>query len=264
MEKYAFISNSIDSVPVVFGRYFALVHQKHIEAYGEIGADNIVNNIVETYKHIQIQMNNPAVSNNVLLVGKVQSGKTSNLELLTALAFDNGYNILVIYGGYDSSLLKQTTDRFMDTFDASGEITYDGEAPAIFTTDDSTQILSIDDEIMTDLLDNKKPVIFVSMKRPAAMKKINSLFKRLDKSKFKAFIIDDEGDQASLNTAKDKINKSSAKALLVSGDGITIVVGDDGSITTKPLLLLVGDGSTTTNPLLSVGVGWLDGIRTIV
>ena len=153
MEKYAFISNSIDSVPVVFGRYFALVHQKHIEAYGEIGADNIVNNIVETYKHIQIQMNNPAVSNNVLLVGKVQSGKTSNLELLTALAFDNGYNILVIYGGYDSSLLKQTTDRFMDTFDASGEITYDGEAPAIFTTDDSTQILSIDDEIMTDLLE---------------------------------------------------------------------------------------------------------------
>ena len=52
-----------------------------------------------------------------------------------------------------------------------------------------------------------------------------------------------------------KINKSSAKALLDSGDGITIVVGDDGSITTKPLLLLVGDGSTTTNPLLSVGVG---------
>ena len=59
-----------------------------------------------------------------MLVGKVQSGKTSNLELLTALAFDNGYNILVIYGGYDTSLLKQTTERFMDTFDASGEITY--------------------------------------------------------------------------------------------------------------------------------------------
>lgn len=96
-------------------------------------------------------MLNPKVSNNVLLVGKVQSGKTSNLELLTALAFDNGYNILVIYGGYDTSLLKQTTERFMDTFDASGEITYDGDAPAVFTTDDSAQILSIDDEIMTDL-----------------------------------------------------------------------------------------------------------------
>lgn len=210
MEKYKVVSNDTNSINVNFGRYFDLVHRKHIESYGEIGADNIVSNIVETYKQIQVQMLNPKVSNNVLLVGKVQSGKTSNLELLTALAFDNGYNILVIYGGYDTSLLKQTTERFMDTFDASGEITYDGDAPAVFTTDDSAQILSIDDEIMTDLLENNKPVIFVSMKRPAAMKKINTLFKRLDKSEFKAFIIDDEGDQASLNTAKDKINNSSA------------------------------------------------------
>lgn len=210
MEKYTTVSNDTIPIAVNFGRYFDLVHQKHIGSYGETGADNIVSNIVETYKQIQLQISNPNVSNNVLLVGKVQSGKTSNLELFTALAFDNGYNILVIYGGYDTSLLKQTTDRFMDTFNASREITYDSDVPAIFTTDDSAQILSIDDEIMTDLLENNKPVIFVSMKRPAAMKKINALFKRLDKSEFKAFIIDDEGDQASLNTAKDKINNSSA------------------------------------------------------
>ena len=155
MEKYKVVSNDTNSINVNFGRYFDLVHRKHIESYGEIGADNIVSNIVETYKQIQVQMLNPKVSNNVLLVGKVQSGKTSNLELLTALAFDNGYNILVIYGGYDTSLLKQTTERFMDTFDASGEITYYGDAPAVFTTDDSAQILSIDDEIMSDLLENK-------------------------------------------------------------------------------------------------------------
>ena len=210
MEKYSYNSENTNSVDVVFGRYFNLVHGKHIEAYGEVGANNIVSNIVESYKQIQNQLLNPKVSNNILLVGKVQSGKTSNLELLTALAFDNGYNVLVIYGGYDSSLLKQTTDRFIDTFDASGEISYDGDAPAIFTTDDSTQILSIDDEIMTDLLDSNKPVIFVSFKRPAAMKKINNLFKRLEKSMFKAFIIDDEGDQASLNNAKNKIKDSSS------------------------------------------------------
>ena len=181
-----------------------------IAAYGETGANNIVQNIVETYKSIQLQLADPNKNNNVLLVGKVQSGKTSNLEMLTALAFDNGYNILVIYGGYDTSLLKQTTDRFKETFGVVGDVTYDDEGPAIFTTDDSNQILSIDDEIMTDLLENNKPVIFVSMKRPVAMRKINALFGRLDKSKFKAFIIDDEGDQASLNTAKDKIKNASA------------------------------------------------------
>ncbi len=210
MEKYTYGAGNTSHGSVNLGKYFNLVHEKHISAYGEMSADNIVENIVETYKHIQDQLYCSNVSNNVLMIGKVQSGKTSNLELFTAMAFDNGYNILVIYGGYDTSLLKQTTERFKTTFDVVGEVTYDGDEPAIFTTDDSAQILSIDDEIMTDLLENNKPVIFVSMKRPAAMRKINSLFKRLDKAKFKAFIIDDEGDQASLNTAKDKIRNSSA------------------------------------------------------
>ena len=210
MEKYTFASTNSNGVSVKLGHYFNQVHEKHVEAYGQQGADNIVENIIETYQQIQVQLKSSAKNNNVLLVGKVQSGKTSNLEMLTALAFDNGYNILVIYGGYDTSLLKQTTDRFKETFDVTGEVTYDDEGPAIFTTDDSTQILSIDDEIMTDLLENNKPVIFVSMKRPVAMRKINALFKRLNKSEFKAFIIDDEGDQASLNTAKDKIKNASA------------------------------------------------------
>lgn len=210
MEIYTFATTDENDVSVKLGDYYNQVHAKHIDAYGQLGADNIVENIVETYRQIQMQMSADSKNNNVLLVGKVQSGKTSNLEMLTALAFDNGYNILVIYGGYDTSLLKQTTDRFKETFDVTGEVTYDDEGPAIFTTDDSTQILSIDDEIMTDLLENNKPVIFVSMKRPVAMRKINALFKRLDKSEFKAFIIDDEGDQASLNTAKDKKENASA------------------------------------------------------
>ncbi|MEL7654365.1 MAG: hypothetical protein AAGU75_00480, partial [Bacillota bacterium] len=132
------------------------------------------------------------------------------MELLTALAFDNGYNILVIYGGYDNTLLSQTTTRFKITFDVPEQISYSDDSPAIFSTDDSAQILNIDDEIICDLLECKKPIIFVSMKRPAAMLKINSLLKRVDKSKFKAFIIDDEGDQASLNTAKNKKKDASA------------------------------------------------------
>ncbi len=210
MEEYKISSENENDITVKLGQYFNLVHEKHLLAYGQIGADTIVDNIVETYKNIQLQIMNPSANNNSLLVGKVQSGKTSNLELLTALAFDNGYNVLVIYGGYDKSLLKQTTERFKKTFDAEGEVSYDSDGPAVFTTDDSAQILSIDDEIMSDLLDNDKPVIFVSMKRPVAMRKINALFKRLNKTNIKAFIIDDEGDQASLNTKKDKINDASA------------------------------------------------------
>lgn len=210
MEKYTYATTDLKDIPVKLGEYYNLVHAKHINAYGDVGADNIVENIIETYKQIQLQLISQNKNNNVLLVGKVQSGKTSNLEMLTALAFDNGYNILVIYGGYDTSLLKQTTDRFKETFDVPGEVSLDEEGPAIFTTDESTQITSIEDEDIEDILECNKPIIFVSMKRPVAMRKINAMLKRLDRSRFKAFIIDDEGDQASLNTSKDRIKNASA------------------------------------------------------
>ena len=114
MEEYTYGAGNAGHISVKLGKYFNLVHDKHISAYGEESADNIVENIVETYKNIQEQLSSPKVSNNVLMVGKVQSGKTSNLELFTAVAFDNGYNILVIYGGYDTSLLKQTTERYRE------------------------------------------------------------------------------------------------------------------------------------------------------
>lgn len=207
MEKYTLSSDTEQKIQ--FGKYFELVHEKHIQSYGEFGAKNIVNNIVETYKSIQSQLNNPKLNNNVLLVGKVQSGKTSNLELLTALAFDNGYNFLIIYGGYDNSLLDQTTNRFKSTFDATGEVSFDEDCPAVFTTA-GNEVDSLDKAAVSDLIESNKPIILVSMKRPVAMKKINALLKKIDMSNIKAFIIDDEGDQASLNTAKNKTKDASA------------------------------------------------------
>ena len=93
-----------DNLKVIVGNYANKVSEKHKKSYGENGANNIRNNVVETFGKLLSQIDNPNETNNSLLVGKVQSGKTSNLELLTALAFDNGYKVLVIYGGYDDSL----------------------------------------------------------------------------------------------------------------------------------------------------------------
>ena len=47
------------------------------------------------------------------------------------------------------------------------------------------------------------------MKRPVAMEKVNKVLDRIEKTELKAFIIDDEGDQASLNTEYKK-NRESA------------------------------------------------------
>ena len=208
MDKYI-INNKDKEETLNLGQFYTIVHKKHIDSYGEKGADNIVANVAETYISIQKQYNNSSKNNNTLLVGKVQSGKTSNLELLTAIAFDNGYNILVMYGGYDTSLLTQTTDRFKKTFNVPEPIEYSDKYPAVFTTDDSNEIAGIDDDTIADMLEGNQPIIFISMKRPVAMKKINELLNRLDKSQFRALIIDDEGDQASLNIAKNKKEEAS-------------------------------------------------------
>ena len=215
MEQYT-VNKQGSSLPITAGKFFTLIHQRHIDSYGEIGANNIVQNVLTTYQRLMLQLASfPEGNHNSLLVGKVQSGKTSNLELLTALAFDNGYNFLLILGGYDKDLLRQSTERFGKTFNTLGgaEVLFD-ENPVLFTTNDQTKesvpINSLGPEFVKQLLDDKRPIIITCLKRPPAMrgalKAISSVIEAVPG--IRPFVIDDEGDQASLNTAKDKARNS--------------------------------------------------------
>jgi hypothetical protein len=215
MEQYI-VNRPGSSIPIVEGKYFARIHQRHIESYGEIGANNIVLNVRATYQKLMQQVHgNPLGNHNSLLVGKVQSGKTSNLELLTALAFDNGYNFLLILGGYDKDLLRQSTERFGGTFNTEGgnEVLF-SENPVLFTTNDLTKesihINSLDPEFVKQLVEEDRPIIITCLKRPPAMKVALRAITNVMESVhgLVPFIIDDEGDQASLNTAKDKLRDS--------------------------------------------------------
>ncbi len=211
MEQYA-VNRPNSSNSVNEGCYFNSIHNKHIESYGESGADNIVNNVRTTYSKLMKQLSaNPSGNHNSLLVGKVQSGKTANLELLTALAFDNGFNLLLILGGYDKELLKQSTERFGKTFETIGgaEASF-ADTPVLFTTNELTSesisINSLDSDFAKQLIDDKRPIIITCLKRPPAMKNaLKAIESVMDfVPGIIPFIIDDEGDQASLNTAKDK------------------------------------------------------------
>ena len=183
------------------GDYFKKVCLKHDKDYGKSGAENIRDNVLPTFKKaMELCEDETKENNNMLLVGKVQSGKTSNLELFTALALDNGYNMVVIYGGYDNTLLAQTKGRFKRAFDIPDDIDYSNKSPVIFSSDEKERLLAVDTVTIEDLLAAGKPIFIISMKRPVAMDKVNDLLDRVDKTELKAFIIDDEGDQASLNT----------------------------------------------------------------
>ena len=207
MEQYKIECSS--PIPFTEGRFFELIHKKHIDAYTLKGANNIVQNVRSTYSRLLRQLTTEG-NHNSLLVGKVQSGKTSNLELLTALAFDNGYNLLIIYGGYDTELLRQCTERFGTTFDsASGDDIVESDTPIVFTTNTVTKgsnpIACLTADFAVDLLEEGRPIIITCLKNSRVLCKVNRLLRTLvNVPNIKPFIIDDEGDQASLNTAKKK------------------------------------------------------------
>lgn len=209
IEKYIIEKNK-QELTINYGKYTELVHKKQIASYGEDSANNILENIKNKFNNSLIQLNNPDKNNNILFVGKVQSGKTSSLEMFTALAFDNGYQMSIIYGGYDSSLLSQTRKRFSKTFDVPQNPTLDDENAIVFSTEDTATLNLLNADNVSTLISSNRPIILLTMKRPDAMKKVNAFLKRIQELKIKAFIIDDEGDQASLNTKKDKQNDASA------------------------------------------------------
>lgn len=214
---------STSATPVIKeGHFFKEINKKHLDTYKAEGAAIIVDNVRSTYRELQKQLLT-LENHNSLLVGKVQSGKTSNLELLAALAFDNGYNVLVIFGGYDTDLLKQCTERFGSTFDAaSGDDLLMRETPVVFTTNETTDrsisIDSLDVDLARRIINENRPIIITSLKRPPALKKTIKCLAELkeDIKNINTFIIDDEGDQASLNVAKNKKNNATATYKTIS------------------------------------------------
>lgn len=254
MAETYFLDDKQQNIEAVkYDKYVNKVFAKHKQKYGSDSAAKIRDNVTSIFKTCIHQVKNSCKNNNVLLVGKVQSGKTSNLEMFTAMAFDNGYNCVVIYGGYDNKLLDQTCKRFRKTFDIE-EDTMDIDSPELLSTNDGKVVDALEDSLIENLILSGKPLIFVSMKRPRALERVNDIFSNSNLSNIKAFIIDDEGDQASLNTEFKKNRQSRTYEQIVKMKGNL----------SKPLYL-----SVTATPQANVLLGEYsdlrpDGLRLIV
>lgn len=132
-----------------------------------------------------------------LVIGKVQSGKTSNFISIISMAFDNGFNICVVIGGNTNELLSQNTKRIKSVFNI------DVNKVKVLNTKDNKDLL-YSDNLRQWVKDNCKLVI-LTLKSPQTKNEqhlslINKLFEDFYLSKQKIIIIDDEGDQATLNT----------------------------------------------------------------
>ena len=105
------------------GRYMTAI-QNYLEADGipPMGVAKIVENAAKTLSYCPDPGGSDQCQKTGIVIGKVQSGKTSNFISITALAFDNGYDIVVVLGGTKKPLVTQNRDRIKEYFDATKEV----------------------------------------------------------------------------------------------------------------------------------------------
>jgi len=129
-----------------------------------------------------------------IVIGKVQSGKTSNFIALTALSFDNGYGINIILGGNKNNLLDQNVQRIKGYYRDVSEM----DELAILNTKQTKSLLNA--QTIRNFLSEGRKVIIVGLKHTKHINIIADIFKDTALRDVPTLIIDDEGDQATLNT----------------------------------------------------------------
>jgi len=136
-----------------------------------------------------------------LVIGKVQSGKTSNFITLAALAFDNSYNTIIVFGGTKRPLVNQNSERIREYFHAVKD--------DVLILDTNNNLDLLNEQNIKQFIKMKKKIIIIALKSASKINFIkDSIFKYTTLSEHATLIIDDEGDEASPNTQRAKGKKS--------------------------------------------------------
>ncbi|WP_457618086.1 Z1 domain-containing protein [Lutibacter sp.] len=173
----------------------------------------------ETY-HIMKLCGNPKNETNNdtgLVFGYVQSGKTLSFTTLTALARDNNYQIVILLAGISTNLVNQSFSRLLNDL----EINKGFQRKWVLLNNPKDPFKNPQDKntIQRELANWKKPntpdyfkktLLITVMKNTNHLKNLLSVLKQLDLNRVPTLIIDDEGDQASMNT-KASSNARNAK-----------------------------------------------------
>ena len=140
-----------------------------------------------------------------LVVGYVQSGKTMSFETVTALARDNGFQMVIIMTGTSNPLLDQSTGRVRR--DLRLDVPNRPRNWVHFQNpdDDDSTVQTLRD-VFEDWRDEATPddygrtVLVTVLKHHQRLGNLTALVRAVDMDGVPVLVIDDEADQASLNT----------------------------------------------------------------
>lgn len=147
-----------------------------------------------------------------LVIGYVQSGKTMSFTTVAALARDNGYRLVIVITGTSKPLFEQSTARLLRDLEI---LTRQDRKWKHFPNPSAQGAArtSIQDTLAewTDLTvpeTERQTVLITVMKSHTHLRKLNSLLGQLTLDGVPALVIDDEADQAGLNTLVNRQDQS--------------------------------------------------------
>ena len=144
-----------------------------------------------------------------LVVGYVQSGKTMSFEAVAALAHDNAFQIVIVVAGTSNPLLDQSTGRLrrdlrLDELDRARRwIPFKNPS-------NNSETIQVIRDVLDDWRDSgtpeeyKKTVLITVLKNHHHLRRLTALVGALNMQNVPVLIIDDEADQASLNTEAEQ------------------------------------------------------------
>ncbi len=164
--------------------------------------------LIEETTEILCQCGNPSHRSNSeigLVFGYVQSGKTMSFTALTALAKDNGYRIIIIIAGISTNLVAQSYTRLEKDLqiDSRADLQWlSFRNPRLSDITTRNQIATALNEYrdVTFPEEERKTILVTVMKQRNHLPNLQELLSTLDLNGVPVLIIDDEGDQHSMNT----------------------------------------------------------------
>jgi len=155
-----------------------------------------------------------------MVMGHVQSGKTTNYAALICKGADAGYKIVILLAGITNSLRGQTQERLDETFigrksvflasaaQALPILNYAPERrfPAYGTSRERDFSLTAAQTYGISLSSLREPIIFITKKNKSTLESLGNWLAGPHEGNTiqePLLLIDDEADNASINTAKD-------------------------------------------------------------
>lgn len=171
----------------------------------DVGACHLRSSTTDVLNHCNPHDSTSSLETTHLVVGYVQSGKTMSFTGVLAMARDNGYRFAIVLTGTITNLLEQTSERLEKDLGLSENFDWF----RFFTNPSTADVSSI---VGAFRLSDKPLIVIPILKHAKYIKDVADIFsnekvQQLIKNET-VLIIDDEADQASLNSFGNKNSKN--------------------------------------------------------